>query len=261
MDVSQPPPPAAPAPAPVQPAARIERIASDAGGGDPLVRSFLEAHRADCAWTTLSWTWALIGAVAALVGGAIGSRLAGAPRAMPEDVSSFARWMNDHFGNSLGCLLGMVVGAAIASTIGVRLKPRGVPAGQEPWIGFVVIGLVYLLFYDYLVCLGVVTGALCVIYFLAITFRVMAVAIGGHQGLRSDALTEPPGGWPLYTVLVPLYKERNVARNILVSLGKLDYPRDRLDVKFLLEADDPETLQAIEQAGIPAWAEVVVVPQ
>src|SRR3954466_7138323 len=109
--------PSAPADAalpPPRPAARIERIAPDASGGDPLVRSFLEAHRADCAWTTLSWGWAALGALAALIGGYVGSLLAGAPRAMPEDVSAFARWMNDHFGNSLGCLLGMVVGAAIA---------------------------------------------------------------------------------------------------------------------------------------------------
>src|SRR4051794_34707044 len=89
---------ALPAPRPIGPGGRIERIAPDATGGDPLVRSFLEAHRADCAWTTLSWAWALYGAIAALIGGAIGSRLAGAPRPMPEDVSSFARWMNDHFG-------------------------------------------------------------------------------------------------------------------------------------------------------------------
>ena len=84
--------------------------------------------------------------------------------------------------------------------------------------------------------------------------------LGGRRGMRSEALVEPAGGWPLYTVLVPLYKERNVARNILQSLAKLDYPRERLDVKFLLEADDQETLEALKSAGIPSWSEVVIVP-
>ncbi len=238
---------------------QLVRIPADAGG-DPLVRSYLEAHRDTCAWTTLSWAWVLIGSVACVVGGAIGSHLAGRPMAMPEDVPALVRWMNNHFGNARACVLGMFVMTLVVSTIGVRVAPRGVPAGQEPWLGFVVVSVLYLLFYDHLVCLGVLTGMLCLVYFLALSFRALAVWIGGHQGLRSDALNEPPGGWPLYTVLVPLYKERNVARNILVSLAKLDYPRDRLDVKFLLEADDPDTLQALTAAGIPPWAEVVVVP-
>ena len=33
-----------------------------------------------------------------------------------------------------------------------------------------------------------------------------------------------------------------------------------MDVKILLEADDPDTLQALEAAGIPSWVEVVIVP-
>jgi glycosyltransferase XagB len=240
-------------------AASLVRIPAD-GGGDPLVRRYLDGHRATCAWTTVSWLWIIFGVVAAVVGGAIGSHLAGAPMALPDDATPLARWMNAHYGNAGACLIGMTVAAVVASTAGALIRPRGVPAGLEPYFGFALTALLYLLVYDLLVCLGVVTGVICLIYFLAITFRVLAVAIGGHQGERSDLLAPPAGGWPLYTVLVPLYKERNVARNILVSLARLDYPADRLDVKFLLEADDAETCDALLAAGVPAWAEIVVVP-
>jgi cellulose synthase/poly-beta-1,6-N-acetylglucosamine synthase-like glycosyltransferase len=69
-----------------------------------------------------------------------------------------------------------------------------------------------------------------------------------------------PDEWPVYTVLVPLYREVDVAAKILRHLESLDYPRDRLDVKLLLEADDPATLAAIAAAGVPDWMEVIVVP-
>ncbi|MBA3710808.1 MAG: glycosyltransferase, partial [Planctomycetes bacterium] len=209
---------------------------------------------------TVSWTWILIGAAAALIGGVAGSHLAPTPAPLHGDFAPFAHWVNANVGNARACLLGMLAAAVVASTAGALIKPRGVPAGQEPYFGFALVALVYLLLYDRLVCLGVVTGVICLIYFLAISFRILAVALGGHQGERSEQLPEPAGGWPLYTVLVPLYKERNVARNILVNLAQLDYPTDRLDVKFLLEADDAETLAALTTAGIPTWAEIVVVP-
>ncbi|MBA2480029.1 MAG: glycosyltransferase [Planctomycetes bacterium] len=244
-----------PSPAGVQ----VIRVPAE-GGGDPLVRRYLEAHRATCAWTTVSWLWIVIGAIVAMLGGAIGSHLAGDAAVLPEDATAMAHWMNAHFGNAGSCLIGMAIAAVVASTAGALVKPRGVPAGLEPYFGFAAVALVYLLLYDLLVCLGVVTGVICLIYFLAITFRVLAIAVGGHQGARTDALVPPASGWPLYTVLVPLYKERNVAKKILHNLAQLDYPADRLDVKLLLEADDAETYDAVMAAGVPAWAEVVVVP-
>ncbi len=78
---------------------------------------------------------------------------------------------------------------------------------------------------------------------------------------RSLAPPSPdPDPWPIYTLLVPLYHEVEVADTLIKRLEALDYPHDRLDVKLLLEADDPETLSALERAWIPAWAEAVVVP-
>ena len=57
--------------------------------------------------------------------------------------------------------------------------------------------------------------------------------------------------WPIYTILVPLYREEAVADKILKNLHALDYPKNRLDVKFLLEADDPGTLGVLEKRPAP----------
>ncbi len=51
---------------------------------------------------------------------------------------------------------------------------------------------------------------------------------------------------PTITILLPLYKERDTLPFLLGSVYGLDYPRDKLDVKLLLEEDDRLTLQAIE---------------
>lgn len=50
---------------------------------------------------------------------------------------------------------------------------------------------------------------------------------------------------PPYTVLVPLYRETRVARSLVAHLAALDYPRDRLEILFLLEEDDEETALAL----------------
>jgi tRNA threonylcarbamoyl adenosine modification protein YjeE len=271
----EPKPAAAPAPAAARPAPTWSDLVPGAGkivripavnNGDPLVRDYIDAHRATCAWTTIAWTWIVVGMVAAVVGTAVGSHFGGPvpPLTSPvpnQDVPGYLVTLNTLFGNLGAGLIGLGVAAVLASGCGVAIGRRGVPAGQEPLLGAAVIAGLYLLTRDPLICIGVVTSLLCVVYFLAIAFRLLAVALGGRHGWRTAMPAEPPGGWPLYTVLVPLYKERGVARNILVNLGKLDYPRDRLDVKFLLEADDPETLHALEAAGVPPWAEVVIVPQ
>ena len=47
--------------------------------------------------------------------------------------------------------------------------------------------------------------------------------------------------WPHYTVLVPLYKESAICRQLVDALDALDYPKEALDVIFLVEQDDELT--------------------
>ena len=65
---------------------------------------------------------------------------------------------------------------------------------------------------------------------------------------------------PIYTVLVPAYHEAEVIARTLQALAALDYPRDRLDVKLLLEADDLETIAAAASVRSSLEIEVVRVP-
>lgn len=65
---------------------------------------------------------------------------------------------------------------------------------------------------------------------------------------------------PIYTLLVPLYDEVEVIPQLLSALAALDYPKTRLDVKLIVEADDTRTLEALLAARPPAMCEVLRVP-
>ena len=238
----------------------VVRLPEAPGGGDALVAAYAQRFRATCAVRTFSWGWLILGIITAFLGGVACGSAVGPEFVLDADRSALAHLANRLLGHPWAVLAGMTLAALVTSTLGVVLNRRTIPCGQEPWFGFLIAVGVYLPLYDPLIALGVAGGALTLVYVAAIGFRLLAMALGGRRGLHHDTLDEPAGGWPTYTVLVPLYKERNVARNILVALSKLNYPVEKLDVKFLLEADDPDTLEALTTAGIPSCAEVVVVP-
>ncbi len=65
---------------------------------------------------------------------------------------------------------------------------------------------------------------------------------------------------PVYTVLVPAFREARVLPTLVRALTELDYPKDRLDVKLLLEHDDAETIKVARSMGLPNYIEIVEIP-
>lgn len=65
---------------------------------------------------------------------------------------------------------------------------------------------------------------------------------------------------PVYTVLVPMYKEPDVLPILAHALRRLDYPTSKLDVKLVLEADDIDTIEAAKALGLEAFFEIIRVP-
>jgi cellulose synthase/poly-beta-1,6-N-acetylglucosamine synthase-like glycosyltransferase len=65
---------------------------------------------------------------------------------------------------------------------------------------------------------------------------------------------------PVYTILVPVYKEAGIVGLLMRNLADLDYPREKLEILLLLEEDDPETLAAALAAAPPDLVRIVVVP-
>lgn len=65
---------------------------------------------------------------------------------------------------------------------------------------------------------------------------------------------------PVVTILVPLFRERDIAGALVKRLSRLDYPTDRLDVCLVLEADDATTQEALAATDLPFWMRAIKVP-
>ncbi len=64
---------------------------------------------------------------------------------------------------------------------------------------------------------------------------------------------------PLYSVLVPLRNETAMVPQLFASLGAIDYPAERLDIKFVVESASESTVAAVQQRlGDPRFSLVVV---
>lgn len=70
----------------------------------------------------------------------------------------------------------------------------------------------------------------------------------------------PDPDLPVYTVLVALYRETKVVPRLVRALARLDYPASKLDLKFVIEADDHATAAALAAVPLPARFEVVTAP-
>ncbi|NNL72974.1 MAG: glycosyltransferase, partial [Silicimonas sp.] len=65
---------------------------------------------------------------------------------------------------------------------------------------------------------------------------------------------------PVVSLLVPLFDEEDIAKRLVKRLERLDYPRSRLDVLLILEANDMRTRKAIEDTDLPKWMRIITVP-
>lgn len=64
--------------------------------------------------------------------------------------------------------------------------------------------------------------------------------------------------WPLYTVLIPLKDEAHMVGGLISTMSALEYPKDRLQIIFITEEDDPRTRAAVAAALKPPFEHVIV---
>ncbi|MBL4811421.1 MAG: glycosyltransferase [Rhodobacteraceae bacterium] len=65
---------------------------------------------------------------------------------------------------------------------------------------------------------------------------------------------------PIISLLVPLYKEPEIAGHLLQRLAQIDYPKARLDACLILEDNDHVTRAALARTKLPDWVQVITVP-
>lgn len=65
---------------------------------------------------------------------------------------------------------------------------------------------------------------------------------------------------PCVSVMVPLFRENDIAPRLIQRLGRIDYPRELLDILLIVEEEDRRTLEALRRHGLPGWMRTAVVP-
>lgn len=65
---------------------------------------------------------------------------------------------------------------------------------------------------------------------------------------------------PIYSILIPLYKEELKVQSIVDAMACMNYPRDKLDIKLIIEGDDTLTKRVLSLIELPSYIHVIRVP-
>jgi glycosyltransferase XagB len=97
-------------------------------------------------------------------------------------------------------------------------------------------------------------------------FKGILVWVGGQKQIQSGlpltiaARLLRDEELPVYTVLVPMFREPELLPILTSALRKLDYPMAKLDIKIVLEENDSETINAAKALGLEGIFEIIRVP-
>jgi len=110
-----------------------------------------------------------------------------------------------------------------------------------------------------------INALLCAFMLCSAAFRMVLSWIScseeAGQNISEEELSDVPDTeLPIYTILVPMYKESTVLPILANALINLDYPRAKLDIKLVLEEDDQETIDAAKALHLSSVFEIVRVP-
>lgn len=102
-------------------------------------------------------------------------------------------------------------------------------------------------------------------YFTMTLFKFMIIMYGSKSGAQYRFTEQQLAAvnerdLPVYTILVPMYKESEVIPHLIENLRKLDYPEAKLDVRLLIEKDDIEAQKLLAHMDLPSYYTVIVVP-
>jgi cellulose synthase/poly-beta-1,6-N-acetylglucosamine synthase-like glycosyltransferase len=107
-------------------------------------------------------------------------------------------------------------------------------------------------------------AVMSVFYLGNFAFKGILVFVGGARTINDTIAIEARAlgedELPVFTVLVPMYKEPAMLPMLAQSLRALDYPLGKLDIKLVLEASDHETIEVASKLGLEGMFEIIRVP-
>lgn len=129
----------------------------------------------------------------------------------------------------------------------------------------IAILFAYLVFYSTdttFLTINIITTFFLIISFI---FKFSLTWIGSDNSFEKKVTDEEvnnldESSLPAYTVLIPMYNEPEVLPIIVNSIRNLDYPKEKLDVKLVLEENDDKTIQAAKDLELEDIFDICLVP-
>jgi len=136
---------------------------------------------------------------------------------------------------------------------------------QKVTIALMFLATAACLYLDAAATLAAGNSAVGLFLLCCLILRIVLVWAGSGTLYQSRTTKEEldalePKTLPVYSILIPLYRDAAVVPTLARALRSLDYPKSKLDIKLILEGDDPETIEACKRAGLEGCVELIVVP-
>ncbi|MBL8119010.1 MAG: glycosyltransferase [Anaerolineae bacterium] len=131
-------------------------------------------------------------------------------------------------------------------------------------VGLVVAFLLGLII-NFKATLSALVVVVSVVYVVAIFYKLVLSLFSNYKrdrrATRAQVEALDDAELPIYSILVPVYKEPEVVPRLLKALSRIDYPREKLDVLLLMEEDDHETIAKAKEAAPPSFFRFILVPE
>ena len=120
---------------------------------------------------------------------------------------------------------------------------------------FLIFCIAFYNFYSFVFYFIIISNIIFVLNFVfKLSLFLIYLKIKPKQALKTQNKN-----LPIYTILLPCYKEtKETLTNLIHSIYNLNYPREKLDIKFLLEKDDSLTITNI--SGLKHDFEILTIP-
>ena len=134
--------------------------------------------------------------------------------------------------------------------------------GQQIGLILLCIAIAYGMFAS--VHLTVISLIACTMIFwiVFVAFKMILWMVGTRYSYPGTNLVSySDQRLPTYTIFVALLHESDlVVTKLVKALSRLQYPKDKLQILLLLEADDKETQKVVREMSLPSYYEVVILP-
>ncbi|WP_419739841.1 glycosyltransferase [Ruegeria sp.] len=112
--------------------------------------------------------------------------------------------------------------------------------------------------------MAVLATAAVVSLLLFMVMRFSGLLAFALQNLRPQPAPSSPATalrQPCVSIMVPLYKEREIAGALIRRLQRLTYPKALLDLILVLEEKDDVTRDTLSKVDLPSWIRTIEVPE